>query len=65
MKPMIFTLIVVGITLPYFSQAFPGIVVKLPFYLPYFESDFGWLAWYIIVSIPLGQMIRKLIGVEL
>lgn len=65
MKPMLLTLVVVGITLPYFGQAFPGAVVKLPFYLPYFENDFGWLAWYIIVSIPLGQLIRKLIGAEL
>jgi uncharacterized membrane protein (DUF106 family) len=65
MKPMFLTLIVVGVTLPYFAQLFPGAVVKLPFYLPYFESDFGWLAWYIIVSVPLGQLFRKLIGAEL
>jgi len=65
MKPMFLTLIVVGIILPYFAQLYPGVVVKLPFYLPYFESDFGWLAWYIIVSLPLGQLIRKLIGAEL
>jgi len=65
MKPMLLTLIVVGSALPYFGQLFPGIVVNLPFYLPYFESDFGWLAWYIVISIPLGQLIRKLIGAEL
>jgi uncharacterized membrane protein (DUF106 family) len=33
--------------------------------LPYFENDFGWLAWYIIVSIPLGILFRKLLRVEL
>jgi len=65
MKPMFLTLIVVGVTLPYFAQLFPGAVVKLPFTLPYFGNDFGWLAWYIIVSVPLGQIIRKLIGAEL
>jgi uncharacterized membrane protein (DUF106 family) len=65
MKPMLLTLIVVGLALPYFGQLFPGIVVKLPFYLPYFENDFGWLAWYVIVSVPLGQLIRKMIGAEL
>lgn len=65
MKPMFLTLIIVGIILPYFPQIYPGAVVKLPFYLPYFESDFGWLAWYIIVSIPLGQLFRKLLGAEL
>jgi uncharacterized membrane protein (DUF106 family) len=65
MKPMLLTLVVVGIALPYFGQVFPGEVVKLPFTLPYFGNDFGWLAWYIIVSVPLGQLIRKLIGAEL
>jgi len=65
MKPMLLTLVVVGITLPWLGQAFPGVVVKLPFTLPYFENDFGWLAWYIIVSIPLGAYFRKLLRVEL
>jgi uncharacterized membrane protein (DUF106 family) len=65
MKPMLLTLVVVGVALPYFGQIFPGVVVKLPFTLPYFGNDFGWLAWYIIVSVPLGQLFRKLIGAEL
>jgi uncharacterized membrane protein (DUF106 family) len=65
MKPMLLTLIIVSIILPWMAHAFPGIIVKLPFYLPYFEDDFGWLAWYIIISIPLGQVFRKLVGVEL
>jgi len=65
MKPMLLTLVVVGITLPWLGQTFPGVVVKLPFTLPYFGNDFGWLAWYIIVSIPLGIYFRKLLKVEL
>lgn len=65
MKPMLLTLIVVGVALPYVGQAFPGTIVKLPFTMPYFGSDFGWLMWYILVSIPLGQLFRKLIGAEL
>jgi len=65
MKPMLLTLIIVSIVLPWMAHAFPGIIVKLPFYLPYFENDFGWLMWYIIISVPLGQTFRKLVGVEL
>jgi uncharacterized membrane protein (DUF106 family) len=65
MKPMLLTLVVVGITLPYFNQLFPGAVVKLPFTLPFLGNEFEWLMWYIIVSIPLGQLFRKLIGAEL
>ena len=76
MKPMFLTLILVGIALPWFAQVFGGIVIKLPFYSQLFKSLFGWLvgsggiikpwlAWYTLVSIPLGQIFRKLIGAEL
>lgn len=65
MKPMLLTLVVVGITLPWLGQVFPGVVVKLPFTLPYFENDFGWLAWYIVISIPLNYYFRKLLRVEI
>lgn len=41
------------------------IVVLLPFSLPFFGDDFGWLAWYIIVSVLLSFIFRKILGVEL
>jgi len=44
---------------------FSRVVVLLPFSLPYFQNDFGWLMWYIILSIPLGQLFRKLMGAEI
>jgi len=39
------------------------IVVLLPFSLPYFENDLGWLAWYIIISLVLSFVFRKILGV--
>jgi len=65
MRPMIPTFILVIVALPWLAQLFPVAVVKLPFTLPFFGNDFGWLMWYIIVSIPLNQLFRRLIGVEL
>ena len=66
MKPMFITLIIsVLVILPVLPQLFPGPVVYLPFTLPYFGNDFGWLAWYFIVSIPLNSIIRKILGVEI
>jgi uncharacterized membrane protein (DUF106 family) len=66
MKPMFITLILsIVVTLPILQQLFPGAVVKLPFILPYFEGDFGWVAWYFIVSVPLNSIIRRILGVEL
>ena len=66
MKPMMITLFLsLVVTLPILQQLFPGTVVFLPFTLPYFGNDFGWVAWYFIVSIPLNSIIRKALGVEI
>lgn len=66
MKPMFVSLIIsVAVVLPVLPGLFPGSVVNLPFTLPYFGNDFGWLAWYIIVSLPLNTIFRKFLGVEI
>ncbi len=66
MKPMFVSLIIfVVIVLPTLPGLFPGTVVYLPFSLPYFENDFGWLMWYIIVSVPLNSIFRRILGVTL
>ena len=66
MKPMFASLILfVVIVLPVLPGLYPGIVVKLPFSLPYFGIGFTWFWWYVIVSFPLNSIFRKLLGVEL
>jgi uncharacterized membrane protein (DUF106 family) len=65
MKPMMLSFIIVIVVLPLLPSIFPGIVVFLPFTLPFFGDKFGWLAWYIIVSFPLNSIFRKILGVEL
>lgn len=76
MKPMFLTLIIVVVVLPWMGGIFSGIAIKLPFYSSLFKSMLGWLvgstglikpwlAWYMLVSIPIGQLFRKMIGVEL
>jgi len=64
MKPMIVTLLIVAMILPWMSATFKGEVAVLPISLPYFGADFGWLMWYFVVSIPVTQVARKLMGVE-
>lgn len=44
---------------------FQKIVALLPASLPFFGDDFGWLAWYFIVSIPFMIIIRKLMGIKI
>ena len=66
MKPMFVSLILfIAIIFPILPGLFPGAVVNLPFSLPFFENDFGWLAWYIIVSVPLNSVFRKILGVQI
>jgi uncharacterized membrane protein (DUF106 family) len=73
MKPMMVTLIVVGLILPAIGAEFSGIIINIPFPWPSFlrglVSSEGWirpwLAWYILVSVPIGYMFRKIMGVEM
>ena len=62
-KPMIVVLIIAFVFLPWMSDVFVNSVVSLPFSLPFFGNDFGWLAWYIVVSLPLSMIFRKALGV--
>lgn len=62
-KPMIPTMIFVFALLPWMASVFTGPIVLLPFSLPFFGNDFGWLMWYIILSMPLTIFFRKILGV--
>jgi len=63
MKPMLPTMLLVILVFPLVAVSFQGHVALLPFNLPYFGADFGWLMWYFVISLPLTQLFRKLMGV--
>ncbi|MFQ6010113.1 MAG: EMC3/TMCO1 family protein [Candidatus Aenigmatarchaeota archaeon] len=67
-KPMLPTLLLVIILFPWIASVFMSsehlLRAMLPFTLPFFGNDFGWLMWYIVVSIPFSQIFRKLLGVQ-
>jgi len=63
MKPFLFVFIIAILFLPWMAMTFKGPVVYLPFSL-FGINSLGWLAWYIIISIPLNQLFRKALGVE-
>ena len=73
MKPMLLTLVVVSIALPWMGGIFSDTIFKLPFEFPKFLSWLigssgwirPWLAWYVLVSIPFGVYFRKILGVEM
>jgi uncharacterized membrane protein (DUF106 family) len=43
---------------------FAPIVVMLPFEIPFIGNNLGWLGWYIITSIPLAFVMRKLMKIH-
>lgn len=65
-KPMIPGMILVILFLPWVADTFTGHgpVALLPFSLYYFGNDFGWLMWYMIASLPMTYMFRKMLGVQ-
>jgi len=63
-KPMLPAMVIVFALLPWMAKIFISPIVQLPFSLPFFGNDFGWLMWYLIISIPLTQLFRKALGVE-
>ena len=63
-KPMIPGMILVILFLPWVAATFTGPVVSLPFTLPFFGNDFGWLMWYMLASLPATYMFRKMLGVQ-
>ena len=40
------------------------VVAVLPFSLPVLGNEFGWILWYILVSIPLAIIIRAAYGIR-
>ena len=63
LKPMIVVMFVAFAFLPWMADAFASSTVSLPFSLPFLGNDFGWLAWYIVISIPLSMVFRRALGV--
>lgn len=68
-KGMIVSLVILSLFLPWIKQTYDvtykGIVIaKLPFTLPFVGSSLDWLIWYILVSLTIGWVFRKLIGAD-
>lgn len=43
--------------------ALKRVAVKLPFKMPIWGYNLGWLGWYILFSIPVASVFRKALGV--
>jgi len=63
-KALIISLIVISIFLPWLKYKYEGSAVAIPFSLPLIGSSLSWLYWYILISITIGWVARKLLEGE-
>lgn len=48
-----------------YEVTYKGIpVAQLPFAIPFIGTNLNWLAWYILVSIAIGWILRKFFGLD-
>ncbi|PIU21831.1 MAG: hypothetical protein COT15_00195 [Candidatus Diapherotrites archaeon CG08_land_8_20_14_0_20_34_12] len=51
MRYMLFSFPVFIIALYFIKEWYNGIIIPLPFELPFFGPDVGWLGWYILMAL--------------
>lgn len=64
-KTLIVSTVVLALFLPWLTHKYGGsAVATLPFSLPFIGSNLSWIYWYILVSLTIGWVVRKLLEVE-
>ena len=63
-RTLLISIVVISLFLPWLGYKYGGAAVALPFSLPIIGSSLGWTYWYILVSVAVGWVIRKLIEAE-
>ena len=64
-KSLLISLVVIYTFLPWLNHSYNGLAVAaLPFALPFVGSSLTWAIWYILVSLTIGWVVRKLLGFD-
>jgi uncharacterized membrane protein (DUF106 family) len=65
MKPMVASLVIFMVFFPWLRETFlDRVLIELPFWVPLFGTDLGWLGFYIVMSLPISMGLRKAMGVN-
>ena len=73
MKPMLYTILTILVlftwlgSYPVLVEAVTkggGHIVKLPFALPSFGTQLGWIGWYVLCSFATSTLIKKVFNIE-
>jgi len=64
-KALVVSVIVLALFLPFLKQGYEGMAaVSMPFSIPVFGSSLSWVYWYVLVSLAMGYLLRKLLEVD-
>ena len=65
MRTLIVSMAVIMLFLPWLNFKYGGTAVAiLPFSVPILGSSLTWIFWYALVSLTVGWIIKKLLGIE-
>ncbi len=65
-RPMLYYMLPLFLIFFWLRNTYPStqVIVELPFILPKYGADFGWLGWYIFCSFVTSVSIRKILGIK-
>jgi uncharacterized membrane protein (DUF106 family) len=64
LKPMMVGMVISLAILGFVGHEHASAVIKMPFSFPLIGTESGWLAWYILSTLPFTFSFRKLLGVD-
>lgn len=65
LKAMVISIVIISLFLPWLKYRFNGIpIAYLPFPVPFIGTSLDWLLWYILISVAIGWVIRKLLVID-
>ncbi len=66
MRPMLFTFPPIILIFSWLRYLIPHdqVIIVLPFSLPYWGNDLGWLGWYILMSFSTSPLFKKILNIE-
>lgn len=64
MKPMMVSMVLFIGMFWFFGAFYTGLVVQVPFSIPFIGNQLGWFHWYLIIVIPMSFLFRKVLAVE-
>lgn len=64
-KTLIVSLVIIYLFVPWLTHSYEGMTVaSLPFPLPFVGASLTWALWYILVSLTIGWVVRKLLAFD-